>query len=480
VTGLITGEYRALTKRGITEETTRKFGYQVGTFKDQMVQIAPYFDSKGTMVAQKIRFPNKDFTVLGDLKTAGLFGQQLWGPGRKLVITEGEIDALSVSQVQGNKWPVVSLPNGASGARKALSKSLEWLMQFEEVILMFDQDEPGQKAAQDCIELFPAGKCKVASLPLKDANECLQEGKAQEIITAIWNARVVRPDGVLLLDDDLLARAMKRPEAGLPWFLERLTEATYGRRYGEVYTFGAGTGVGKTDFLTQQVAFDVHTLKQSVGLIFLEQDVAETVQRVAGKTVGKLFHIPDAGFSEEELRDAIKGIQASATVALYDNWGSTEWEPIKSRIRYLAHAEGIRLFYVDHLTAMAAEADDEKKSLEKIMAQIAGLAKELDVIIHLVSHLATPDGKPHEEGGRVMIRHFKGSRSIGFWSHFMFGLERSQQDEDEKNRSLFRVLKDRYTGRATGLTIPLAYSAQTGLITDATGTEGFTEDAQEF
>ena len=82
----------------------------------------------------------------------------------------------------------------------------------------------------------------------------------------------------------------------------------------------------------------------------------------------------------------------------------------------------------------------------------------------MVSHLATPMGKPHEEGGRVSIRHFKGSRAIGFWCHFMFGLERDQQAEDETERqtTTFRVLKDRYTGQATGLTFPLNYDHVTG------------------
>jgi twinkle protein len=39
-----------------------------------------------------------------------------------LTITEGEIDALSVSQAQGNKWPVVSVPTGAKGAVKPLRR----------------------------------------------------------------------------------------------------------------------------------------------------------------------------------------------------------------------------------------------------------------------------------------------------------------------------------------------------------------------
>ena len=156
----------------------------------------------------------------------------------------------------------------------------------------------------------------------------------------------------------------------------------------------------------------------------------------------------------------------------YNSFGQTDWGIIKNKIRYMAHAEDIKLFYVDHLTAMA-DTSDEKGSLEQIMKEMAGLANELKIIIHFVSHLATPDGKPHEEGGHVSIRHFKGSRSIGFWSYFMFGLERNQQDDDpiKRQTTRLRVLKDRYTGQATGNCIYLGYNHETTQLYETTDPE---------
>ena len=138
--GLISGEFQALAKRGISEETCKKWGYRVGDFKGGKVQIADYRGPDGgAVVAQKVRFPNKDFTALGDLKAAGLYGQHLWrDKGKRVVVTEGEIDALTVSQLQDNKWPVVSIPNGAPAAKKMLSKALQWLLGFEEVVLFFE------------------------------------------------------------------------------------------------------------------------------------------------------------------------------------------------------------------------------------------------------------------------------------------------------------------------------------------------------
>lgn len=67
---------------------------------------------------------------------------------KMLVITEGEIDALSVSQAQGNKYPVVSIPNGAQGAKKAILNNLAWVESYERVILAFDMDEAGRAVAR--------------------------------------------------------------------------------------------------------------------------------------------------------------------------------------------------------------------------------------------------------------------------------------------------------------------------------------------
>lgn len=456
---LVPGTYMALSKRGITEDTCRKFGYTVGNFKGQPVQLAEYRDKDGAVVGQKVRFPDKEFLALGEVSKACLFGAHLWNGGKRLVVTEGEIDCLTVSQVQNNKWPVVSVPNGADGAKKAITRHLDYLNKFEEVVFMFDMDEPGQEAAKECAALLPVGRAKIATLSMKDPNELLKAGKADEIVQAMWNAKEWRPDGLLSFDD-VIERIRKPVEWGLPWWDDRLTALTYGRRIKEVYTFGAGTGIGKTDWLTQQIAADMEA-GHKVGLIFLETPADELGKRIAGKHMARLFHIPDAGWTPEELEVGSEWLRGKGH--LYDSFGQTDWEIVKGHIRYMAVAYGVRIFYLDHLTALA-DTEDEKGSLEKIMKELAGLVHELGLILHLVSHLSTPEGKPHEEGGRVTIRHFKGSRAIGFWSNFMFGLERNQQSEDPAERAVttFRVLKDRNTGRATGEVLGLTYDRDTG------------------
>ena len=113
-----------LRKRGITSTTCERYGYSIGVFKGQTVQVAPYYNDIQEMVGQKIRTKDKDFITLGKVSDR-FFGQHLFQGGKKLVITEGEIDCLSVSQAFDNKYPVVSLPLGSQSAKKVFKAQLD-------------------------------------------------------------------------------------------------------------------------------------------------------------------------------------------------------------------------------------------------------------------------------------------------------------------------------------------------------------------
>jgi twinkle protein len=461
----LVGAYAALPSRKITEETCRKYGYTANAATGW--HTAPYYDPKtGMLVGQKVRKAGKEFFVNGKLR--GLFGQRLWSGGKRLVITEGEIDCLAAAQVQRLRWPVVSVPSGAQGARKAIEKNLEFVLQFDEIVLMFDNDEPGELAAADAAKALPPGRCKIATLPYKDAGDALKDGNGEAIIQAIWNAKPYRPDGMLSVSD-IKDKAMVRPTQGRSWPWETLNQLTYGRRNGELYLYGGGTGIGKTDVFTQIIAHDV-TQPEPVkcGVFYLEQPPAETLRRVAGKVAGQRFHVPDGDWSDADLRSTIEALEKNDCLRFYDNFGLTDWAVVKDHIRFLHASEGTEVFFIDHLTAFA-DPDDERASLESLMREASMLTQELPAEIHMVSHLATPEGRPHEEGGRVMIRHFKGSRAIGFWSHWMFGLERDQQSEEQQERltTTFRILKDRPFGLSTGKVLGLRYDEKTGVLHEA-------------
>jgi len=459
---MITGEHVFLKKRGLSEETCEKFDYRVGKHNGKTVQIANYKNLDGKTVAQKVRDAKKNFSITGDSKMLPkmLFGQSLWrDKGARLIITEGELDAMSVSQAQGNKWPVVSVPNGAQSAAKAVAQQIEWVERFDSVIFCFDGDDPGIQAARECAQVLSPGKAYIATLPLKDANEMIVAKRGKELIDALWGAKQWRPDGIidiLSLVDDAAADL----KVGKDWPWPALTAATYGRRTGELYGIGGGTGCGKSTLFKQIAKHIIDTEGVPVGLIMLEEPPSLTAKTIAGMQMGKRLHVPGVEYDREELRRTLEAL--GGRVFLYDHFGSMSFEVIREKIRYMVRALGIKDIFLDHLTALAASIDtDERKAIDKIMAELSSLTQELDCTIYYISHLTTPEGKPHEEGGRVFEKHFRGSRSIAYWSHFMFAIERNKQSDDP---TTFRVLKDRFTGDSTGLTFGLSYNTVTGLL----------------
>jgi twinkle protein len=471
------GYHKELAKRKISLSTCQFFDYTVGTVKGHNAQFAPYYDKNRNLVGYHVkmmmggektfRWLLADGVKMADLLPYGAL--RFRQGGRKVVVTEGELDSMTLSQIQEHKWPVVSIPTGAGPQiKKYLAHQKQWFERFEEVIIMFDADEPGRQAAQWAVEIL-GHRCKVAELMRKDPNEMLQKGLVEELISAIWSAKAHRPAQVVALGQ-LRERVLAGPTEGLSFPIQAMTDWTYGIRLGEIHTLGAGTGIGKTDLFCEIALHLVEEHNQKIGMVMLEQEPHETAIRLTGKRGQKRFHIPsdklpiDAMWTQEQLVSAFDAVSADERIFLYDSFGCNSWEDIQEHIRFLRHAEGVRYFFIDHLTALADWQENPTGALGTIMAEMGGLVKELGITIFLISHLNTPDGKPHEEGGRVMIRHFRGSRAIGFWSHFLWALERDQQSEDEDLRHVttIRCLKDRYTGNGTGQTALLGYNKETG------------------
>ena len=462
----VEGEVTDLNKRCITSETCKRWDYRVGYYTGRPVHISNYKDLDGKVIAQKLRFPNKDFKIIGDANRMGLYGMHLWKGNFKMVtITEGEIDALSVSQLHQNKWPVVSVPNGAQGALKAVAKNLEWLEQFEVVVFMFDNDEPGIKASKECSALLSPNKARIASLPMKDANEMLVAGKGTEVIDAMWRAKEYRPDGIVGGNDlwDYITK-IDLQEA-IPYPYEGLTKMTHGLRKGELVTITAGSGIGKSQFCRE---LSHHLLRngQSVGYIALEESVRRTTLGILGIEMSTPLHLRK-DVTEKELKEAFDSCLATGKFFTYDHFGSMDSNNLMNRIRYMAKGCGCGWIILDHLSIVVSGMGDgdERRLIDNTMTKLRSLVEELKVGMIIVSHLKRPEGRGHEEGATTSLSQLRGSAGIAQLSDMVLGLERNQQDDSTRNRTIVRILKNRFTGE-TGIASYLEYDAQRGRLND--------------
>jgi twinkle protein len=468
ITNMIDGLIQALPKRKIDSDTCSFFNYEVGEYKNQLVQIANYYNKKYQKVAQHIRFPNKDFIWLGDVEQITLFGQQNFRDGGKMIIiTEGELDCLSVSKVQNNKYPVVSVPSGAASAKKYIKRELEWLSKFETIVLMFDNDEAGINASIECANILPVKKVKIAKLQAKDASELLQQGKGSKIIDAIWEAKAYTPQGIiegvdtkdLLLKDDYTE--------SIPYLWNGLNEKLHGIRNGELVLLCAGSGTGKSQ-VCRELAHHLISQKQKIGYIALEESVKRSVRGIVSVGLNQLLHIPEVkkNLSEEEILQEWDKIKNH--ICFYDHFGSSDTEDLMNRIRYMVQALDCKVIILDHISiVISGLADgDERRLIDNTMTQLRKLVEEVKCAMFVVSHLKRPEGKlGHEEGVQTSLSHLRGSHSLAQLSDAVIGFERNQQDETQSNVMIVRVLKNRFSGD-TGVATTLKYNKLSGRLTE--------------
>lgn len=470
---LVHGTFQPLLKRGLTEKTCRRWNIQVGTYEGGPALLYGYV-VEGRVVAQHIRLhaaSSNKYRWVGDHKKVGLYGKHLWTSGKKvgdkfkskLVITEGEGDAPVVDQVLENNYiACVSIMNGAQRAVKDIAADIEFVESFDQVVLMFDMDEPGQKAAVEVAEMLSPGKAHIAKLPEKDAGECHMAGKSGEIIKAIWDAARYAPDSIVSVAD-IYEEAIAPPVQGMDWMWPSLTRLTNGRRPGEVYGFGGGTSCGKTDLFTESMLHDMVNLKSTIGIISLEQPNVETVRRLAGKLVGLPLHRHSDDRDPSILRDAVSDIMNAGNLHMYKDGAPCDWPTLEAKIRYLVLGLGCEHIYLDHLTAIAASEQDERRGLDKIMKGVALQAQELKHTLNFISHLNTFDSTVHEEGARVNVRHFRGSAAIRYWANALFGIERNQTCDAKEDRQFatIRVLKNRDDSESVGESFYVKYDYTT-------------------
>ena len=467
-------DFAEIVDRNIKVDTCKKYGVSVKI--DSMGNITnhyyPYHDKQGAKIGTKTRFTKlKEFSIQGNTKNSGLFGEHLFTKNKYIIITEGELDCLSAYQMfKTDKYetPVVSIKNGITSAVKDVKNSLEWLENnFDNVIINFDNDQQGKEGALKVAELFSPGKCKILNLPeeFKDASDCLTKNKIQAYVKSFWEAKVFAPDGIINANTlfDQISKPTIRSFVQYPF--EGLNKITYGIRPAELVTFTAGSGLGKTQVMREIVYHMIKKTKDNIGLLMLEETPVITSKGLMSLEANQRLHLPDVHLSKEELKTYFDKTVGTGRVFMFDHFGSNSIDNIVSRVRFLAKGLDCKYIIIDHVSIIVSDQShgDERRALDEIMTRLRTLVQETGVAMMVVSHLRRPDGKGHEEGAATSLSQLRGSAAIGQLSDMVIGLERDAQNDDPevRNTTKIRVLKNRFAG-ITGPCCNLKYNIETG------------------
>lgn len=476
-----------LNNRKLSAEALEEFGVRVAVSEvdGQTPELIYYpYTKNGKTVGYKVKLIPKDGQAkrmwsIGDLKDVDFFGWELAkvSNSKKIIITEGEDDAISLRRIlirytkpeyQDSIPAVVSLPHGAAAAARDIGRFTAALSRFKEVVFCFDDDEAGRKAVEASMLAYPAAVS--ATLPCKDANECLVKGHAKAAFSAVTFNTSKPKNTQLVLGGDLHEAAREVAQYGeLTWPWDHINEKTRGIRYGETIYIGAGVKMGKGEIRN---ALAAHFIKKHDVKVFVcspEEGNKKTYKLIAGKLSGKVFHDPDKEFDYEAYDKAGEILKDRlAMVNLYQHLG---WETLKTDI-IAAVGWGAKAIFIDPITNLTNGIDsgEANTKLQEIAQDLAAMALNYNIVIFLFCHLKAPEGNigketreksyrnghyiglgncPHELGGDVVSAQFAGSRAMMRSCNMMLGLEGNKDSDLEpeiKNTRQLVLLEDREFG----------------------------------
>ena len=461
------GSAERLQKRNLSEKVCQQ--YKI--YRDGENLRFHYFDSSGVLKGVKKKNKQKVFTYEGEVPGT-LFGQHLFpNTGKRVVITEGELDAASCQEVMPG-WPMVSLPSGAASARKSVQRALQWLQGYEEIVLFFDNDEAGRKATEEAAGVLPPGKTKITRLEAyKDASDALQANDTEAIRRAIWDAKPYRPDGIVDGKSLLDLVTTPSPPSDYEYPFAGLQAKLHGIRYGELVTITAGSGIGKSSFC-RELATQLLSAGERVGYLALEESNRRTALGLMSAATGKSLHL--GAHDRATLTSAYEETLAKWNLFLFDGFGSFDPDLIYNRVEYLASGLDTKVIFLDHLSILLSGLDgDERRMIDQTMTKLRSLVERTGIALFLVSHLRrSNDDKGHEEGARVALGQLRGSAAIAQLSDAVIALERNQQADSAGNSTVVRVLKNRYSGQ-TGIACRLTYDLNTCKFTETQAIDDF-------
>ena len=395
------GTFNPLRDRGISEVTAKKYGVKSTTNSNGDItrHFYPYYNGSEE-VAYKTRIVDgKGFMATGPISDCGLFGQQLISDkgGKYITLVEGECDAMAAYELLGSKWPVVSIKNGAQGAERDVRNQLEFLERFDNIIICFDSDKPGQEAAKKVARILKPNKAKIMVIPdgFKDANDMLRNNQHSSYVNAWWNAKTYTPSGVLNVTEnkDKYHNRVKKKSIPYPW--EGLNKKLEGLRQGELVLVAGGTGLGKTAVTRELEHWLIKETGDNIGIVALEEDWTRTVDGILSIEANTRLHIDRIReeYSKEELDilfdDVFVDNENNDRVWIHAHFGSNDIDGIFSKLRYMIVGCECKWVVIDHLHMMVSATleGDERRSIDSIMTRLRSLAEETGAGLILVSHL---------------------------------------------------------------------------------------------
>lgn len=295
-----------------------------------------------------------------------------------IIVTEGVIDALSF---RANGHNAVSIPSGVSST-EWIELSWNFLSQYESIIISFDSDEPGQKAATLVAGRLGVARCKNLRFKAKDANDAHLNKESFE--EAIANCSDFFPT-LFLSGNDIREKVWNEVLAGPQ---ENVGSALFGWtgksgprlmiRGGECTIWTGYAGSGKSTALLQHAAHAICIEGKKIALASLEVPSITSLIRMLTQACG-FFLTTRESFDDVYARIA-------DNIFLYDCLGSAPLASLLEFFEYSISRHGVNEVILDSLMRTDIDIDGERSRVAQMFQSIIDSCGRTGAHYHIVAH----------------------------------------------------------------------------------------------
>lgn len=407
--------------------------YKIGAVGDEI--IFPFLLPNGELALAKAR---KAEDGASPKPTAAncepiLFGwQAVPADAREIIITEGEIDAMSWGAYG---FVAMSVPfGGGKGAKqKWIESEFDRLERFERIYISTDMDKVGDEAAEEIASRLGRHRCVRVHLPKKDANECLVDGLSQEAMArCLAEATNLDPEGLHAPSSygERVERLFYPEHGSKPGY-----STPYGKlegklffRPGDVTLWTGSSGSGKSQIISDCVP---HWIIEGsrVCLASFEMPPAQTLRRMV-KQAGNVDR-PTQRFLADVLEYLDNGL------LLYEKVGKSGIAPLLEIFDYARAKYGCDQFVIDSLMRLGIAADDYAGQ-EKAVFQLVDWTLQHNVHTHLVAHAR----KAEKGAGAPETEDVKGASEIANNAANILAVWRNRRHEEELSLAPNEAIKN--------------------------------------
>lgn len=374
-----------------------------------------------------------------------LFNMDKVNISEPLLITEGEFDCLSA--IESGFKNTVSIPSGVNSTNEWITSNWTFIEQFEEIIIWFDNDDPGIKGAREVFNRLPNASVKIVRCEVaNDINELLHKYGKLAVLKQIEKASTPVLEGVATLDmiEDFDVHEAETLKTGIDYIDDKLV----GMVFGSLNVLSGRNGSGKSTILNQ--IYIAEAIAQGYKtFLFSGELIGGNVKYWLLQTLAN-----EEQFAEYTAKDGHKykkvTIQSKEKIIndmkdrffLYDS-DDYRIEAIIEKMTILAKRYGVRVFVIDNLMTIESSVKDKYEAETDVVKKLKNFAKKYNALVHLVAH---PRKSMNDEIEKDDVA---GSANITNLADYVTTISRAK-DEEQEYDAILKILKNRHTGVNVG------------------------------